>query len=42
LEEGAAVRCNYQTTVGYKIDQLLAEPDRITRMAESARRIGRP
>jgi processive 1,2-diacylglycerol beta-glucosyltransferase len=42
LEEGAAVRCNYETTVGYKIDQLLAEPDRITRMAESARRIGRP
>jgi processive 1,2-diacylglycerol beta-glucosyltransferase len=42
LEEGAAVRCNYQTTVGYKIDQLLARPDRITRMAESARRIGRP
>jgi processive 1,2-diacylglycerol beta-glucosyltransferase len=42
LEEGAAVRCNYETTVGYKIDQLLAEPDRIARMAESARRIGRP
>ena len=30
LEEGAAVRCNYATTVGYKIDQLLAQPDRIT------------
>ena len=42
LEEGAAVRCNYQTTVGYKIDRLLAEPDRIKRMAKSARRIGRP
>jgi processive 1,2-diacylglycerol beta-glucosyltransferase len=42
LEEGAAVRCNYETTVGYKIDQLLAEPDRIMRMADSARRIGRP
>jgi processive 1,2-diacylglycerol beta-glucosyltransferase len=42
LEEGAAVRCNYQTTVGYKIDQLLAEPNRITSMAECARRIGRP
>jgi processive 1,2-diacylglycerol beta-glucosyltransferase len=41
LEEGAAVRCNYQTTVGYKIDRLLAEPDRIKRMAKSARRIGR-
>jgi processive 1,2-diacylglycerol beta-glucosyltransferase len=42
LEEGAAVRCNYETTVGYKIDQLLAEPDRLMRMSESARRIGRP
>jgi processive 1,2-diacylglycerol beta-glucosyltransferase len=42
LEEGAAVRCNYETTVGYKIDQLLGDPDRITCMAESAKRIGRP
>src|SRR5215218_8836275 len=42
LEEGAAVRCNYETTVGYKIDQLLAEPDRLLHMSESARRIGRP
>jgi processive 1,2-diacylglycerol beta-glucosyltransferase len=42
LEEGAAVRCNYQTTVGYKIDQLLSEPGRIIRMAENARRIGMP
>jgi processive 1,2-diacylglycerol beta-glucosyltransferase len=42
LEKGAAVRCNYPTTVGYKIDQLLAEPDRIRHMAASARRIGRP
>ena len=42
LEEGAAVRCNYATTVGYKIDQLLARPDRIRRMAERARQIGRP
>jgi processive 1,2-diacylglycerol beta-glucosyltransferase len=42
LEEGAALRCNYETTVGYKIDQLLAEPDRIIQMAASARRIGRP
>jgi processive 1,2-diacylglycerol beta-glucosyltransferase len=42
LEEGAAVRCHYESTVGFKIDQLLAEPDRITRMAACARRIGRP
>ena len=42
LEEGAAVRCNYATTVGYKIDQLLAKPDRLTRMAACARQIGMP
>ncbi len=42
LEEGAAVRCNYDTTVGYKIDTLLADPERIEQMAASARRLGRP
>jgi len=42
LEEGAAVRCNYETTVGYKIDQLLDDPDRLRSMATSARKIGRP
>lgn len=42
LEEGAAVRCNYPTTVGYKIESLLADPDRLARMAEAARRVGRP
>ena len=42
LEEGAAVRCNYATTVGYKIDQLLADPGRLARLAENARRVGRP
>jgi processive 1,2-diacylglycerol beta-glucosyltransferase len=42
LEEGAAVRCNYETTVGYKIDQLLDDPDRMRRMAASARKLGRP
>ena len=41
LEEGAAVRCNYQTTVGYKIDGLLNDADRVRRMAASARRLGR-
>ena len=41
LEEGAAVRCNYQTTVGYKIDSLLDDPDRVRRMAASARRLAR-
>lgn len=42
LEEGAAVRCNYETTVGYKIDGLLDDPNRISRMASSAVRIGKP
>jgi processive 1,2-diacylglycerol beta-glucosyltransferase len=42
LEEGAAVRCNYETTVGYKLDQLLEDPDRIRHMAASARKVGRP
>jgi len=41
LEEGAAGRCNYQTTVGYKLDRLLDDPDRVQRMAASARRLGR-
>ena len=42
LEEGAAVRCNYDTTVGYKIDNLLESPERIADMAANARRLGRP
>ena len=42
LEEGAAVRCNYPTTVGYKIDRLLADPARLAAMAANARRIGFP
>lgn len=41
LEEGAAVHCNYQTTVGYKIDTLLDDPERLRRMSASARRLGR-
>ena len=42
LEEGAAVRCNYATTVGYKIDGLLSDPQRLAAMAAAARRVGRP
>ena len=42
LEEGAAVRCNYATTVGYKIDWLLGDPDRVRHMAASACRLARP
>jgi len=42
LEEGAAVRCNYASAVGYKIDSLLGDADRLARLAANARRIGRP
>ncbi len=42
LEEGAAVRCNYDTTVGYKVAGLLRDPERVARMAAAADRIGRP
>ena len=41
LEEGAAIRCNYATTVGYKIDWLLGDPDRVRHMAASACRLAR-
>ena len=42
LEHGAAVRCNYRTTIGYKIDSLLSNPERLARMREAAIRIGKP
>jgi processive 1,2-diacylglycerol beta-glucosyltransferase len=42
LEEGAAVRCNYESTVGHKIDELLSSPGRVAQMAANARRIGHP
>jgi processive 1,2-diacylglycerol beta-glucosyltransferase len=42
LEEGVAVRCNYSTSVGYKVAKLLADPQRLAAMAANARRIGRP
>lgn len=42
LEEGAAVRCNDLETIDYKIDQLLADPQRLGRMQTRARAIGKP
>jgi processive 1,2-diacylglycerol beta-glucosyltransferase len=42
LEEGAAVRCNYPNTIGYKIGTLLDDPERLAAMAANARRIGHP
>jgi processive 1,2-diacylglycerol beta-glucosyltransferase len=42
LEAGAAVRCNNLPTIGWKIEQLLAEPGRLARLREAARAAGRP
>lgn len=42
MEQGAAIRCNTPTTIGWKIDQLLREPGRLERMQAAAQRIGRP
>jgi processive 1,2-diacylglycerol beta-glucosyltransferase len=42
LEEGAAVRCNYETTVGTKIEGLLEDPARLPAMSAAARRISYP
>ena len=42
LEEGAAIRCNYETTIGWKIATLLADPQRLAAMSANARRIGYP
>lgn len=42
MEQGAAVRCNTATTIGWKIDGILGEPGRLARMQAAARRVGRP
>jgi processive 1,2-diacylglycerol beta-glucosyltransferase len=42
MEQGAAVRCNTPSTIGWKIDEVLREPGRLQRMQDAARRIGRP
>ena len=42
MEQGAAVRCNITSTIGWKIDQVLGEPGRLQLMQEAAERIGRP
>lgn len=42
LEEGAAIRCNEMTTIPFKIDRLLGDPERLARMARKAREMGRP
>ena len=42
MEQGAAVRCNTPSTIGWKIDQVLGEPGRLKAMQAAAVRTGRP
>lgn len=42
LEEGAAIKCNDLTTIPYKIDLLLDEPERLASMRQKALGIARP
>lgn len=42
LEQGAAVRCTTASTIGWKIDGLLHDPQRLQRMRAAATAIGRP
>lgn len=42
LEEGAAIKCNDLTTIPYKLDLLLDEPQRLSWMRQRALRIAKP
>jgi len=42
LEAGAAIRCNNLPTLAYKIDRLLADPERFAEMRTNAQSLGRP
>jgi processive 1,2-diacylglycerol beta-glucosyltransferase len=42
LEEGIAIRCNNLPVLGYKIDRLLDDPQRLAEMRANASRFGRP
>ena len=42
LEGAAAIRCNNLPTLSYKLDRLLADPQRFKSMQANARRMGRP
>ncbi|MBL8797801.1 MAG: glycosyltransferase [Planctomycetia bacterium] len=42
LENGAAMKVNNIGTLAYKIDALLADPKKLARMRENARKLGRP
>ncbi len=42
LENGVAIKCNEIMTLGYKVGCLLSDSERLQRMKESARKMGRP
>ena len=42
LEEGAAIKCNELTTLPYKINKLLRDPERLVAMRARAQAMGRP
>ena len=42
LEAGVAIRCNNLHTLSYKLDQLLADPQRVQSMKTNAQRMGHP
>ncbi|HEX8296332.1 MAG TPA: glycosyltransferase, partial [Chthoniobacteraceae bacterium] len=42
LEKGIAIKCNELTTMPYKIDLLLDQPERLAAMQQAARFFGRP
>ena len=42
LEEGAGIRCNELTTLPFKIDRLLDDPERLAAMCRAATAMGRP
>ncbi|HEY5999194.1 MAG TPA: glycosyltransferase [bacterium] len=42
LEEGVAIRCNNLPALGYKIETLLRDAARLSRMSARAREVGRP
>lgn len=42
LEEGAAIRCNNLPVLSYKIDTILGDRERLHRMQQSAKKLGRP
>ena len=42
LENGAAIKVNNTATIGYKITQLLSNPERLASLCANVRRIARP